>query len=610
MRRSVRTRVTGLVLAVLICACAILLAARWLQRRELHHHHANEARELAVFVTAEYGRALEETRRLLSVAALLPEVSSPRDPACPRRLSRVLREHPELLNLGITDASGRIVCSAAPVSPQTTLAGRSAFEQAMKSRGFHAGGVQTGALSKEAGLTAVLPLGRDDGAVEGAVFALLDLEKLSRRIGTLPSPDIALTLVDRHGTVIAQSPETTRWIGQPVPLDHPLHQRLRSGGFDTADEVGLDGRSLLFSFVHVTLPHAEPAWLAVGVPASKVFGALEPAFGASMVGMATLLVLALAATWLGTSFLFVRRIEALQVLAQRLRSGDLGARIVVAPGKDELGDLSRTLDGLAGELDLANRRREELQRQLRQAVELREEFLSVAAHELRTPITSIRLQMEMLSRGMSQLPIGPGTAPLRNRVAVLMRQIDRLGRLVSTLLELSRLSNGQFTLEMEPLDLCDVIRGISERLTEDVEHASAKLCLNLPDSAPALGDKLRLEQVMTNLLSNALKYGGGTPIEVGLEQGGKGWALRVRDHGSGIPADKLDRIFNRFERAATDVSGGLGLGLYISRQIVEAHSGTIRARNAEGGGAELVVELPRRLSGQYPVIVQGAAGRA
>ena len=562
-------------------------------------------------MTSDYGRALEETRRLLSLVTLLPEVSSPRGPACPKRLRQVLREHPELLNLGVTDASGRVSCSAVPVSPRTTFSGRSTFEQAMKSRGFHSGDMQTGLLATHAGLNAMLPLTSDSGAAVGVVFATLDLEMLSRRMGTLPSPEISLTLVDRHGTVIAQSPDTARWIGREIPRDHSLLRRLQAGGFDTADEVGLDGRSLLYSFVHVTLPHAEPAWLAVGVPASRVFGALEPAFGASMVGMATLLVLALAATWLGTSFLFVRRIEALQVLAQRLRSGDLAARIEDAPGKDELGELTRTLDGLAGELDQANRRRDELQRQLRHAVELREEFLSVAAHELRTPLTSIRLQMELLGRGISQLPIGPGTAPLRNRVGVLMRQIDRLGRLLSTLMELSRMSNGQFTLEMEPLDLCEVVRGISERLTDDVERASSQLSMKLPESAPALGDRLRLEQVMTNLLSNALKYGGGTPIEVAIEPNGRGWSLRVRDHGAGIPADKLDRIFNRFERAgATDVTGGLGLGLYISRQIVEAHSGLIRARNAEGGGAELVVELPRRLSGQYPVVVQGAAGRA
>ncbi len=561
-----------------------------------------------MFTTAEYGRALEDARRLLAVMALFPESSSPGQSGCPKRLRRILREHREYLNLGVADASGRIVCSAVPVPTSATLAGQSAFDQAMKTLAFRAGNVQVGVVNRQPGLDAVLPLISPAGTATGVVFATMDLDKLSRRLGAFPAPGVSVTLVDPNGLLIAQVPQPSDWVGRPLPTDHPLSQRLRETGFDTADEIGLDGRSLLFSFVRVALPNAEPAWLAVGVPESRVFGALEPAFGATMVGMATLLVLALAATWLGTSFLFVRRIEALQVLAQRLRSGDLGARIADAPGKDELGDLSRTLDGLAGELDQANRRRDRLQKQLRDAVELREEFLSIAAHELRTPLTSIRLQMELLGRGISALPIGPGIAPLRNRVGVLMRQIDRLGQLICTLLEVSRMSGGQFTLEMEPLDLCEVVRGVCERLSDDVERAASKLTFHLPESALALGDRLRLEQVVTNLISNALKYGGCSPIEITVEESGRAWVLRVRDHGCGIPPGKLESVFNRFERA-TDVTGGLGLGLYISRQIVQAHSGTIRARNAEGGGAELIVELPRRLSGQFPVPVPSAAAR-
>ena len=224
------------------------------------------------------------------------------------------------------------------------------------------------------------------------------------------------------------------------------------------------------------------------------------------------------------------------------------------------------------------------------AVRVREEFLSVAAHELRTPLTSLRLQVQMLLRR------GPGN---EEEVVRLLeranRQVSRLSSLVDGLLDVARIREKRLRLETETFDLADAVREVVERSQEDIRATGSVVHLDI--AAPGAGnrDRLRMEQVITNLLSNAIKYGEGKPIHVRLDEREDGTAvLTLRDEGIGIPQDRLERIFERFERAVPSVPyGGLGLGLYIVRQIVEAHGGKVFARSGPGAGATFTVELPR-----------------
>jgi signal transduction histidine kinase len=572
---------------------------------------AKDAAELSRFSAKEFQRSVEDAHRLLALLAQIPEVRGGQGSACDLRLRRILLDEPLFANVGVADVSGRVLCSAHALGPGFSLAGRIAFEGALRSRAFAAGDIETAPVPLR-GLGCALPLLSGDGSPFGVVFATIDLESLSHRLGNLPvaGAATALTLVDGHGIVLARWPEPEKWIGKTIG-NSQLGEHLVSGDLETTHAMGLDGDQRVYAFVPVPLGGGGRLRMSVGVRDSQVINVLEPAFGASMVGMATLLVVALAASWLGTSFLLVRRIEALQIFAQRLRAGDLHARSVLEPGEDELGRLSTVMDGLARELDEANRKRDELQSKLEEAVQVREEFLSIAAHELRTPLTSMRLQMELLGRDVSALPPDEQYGAMQNRVGILVRQTDRLNHLVSTLLELSRLSAGRLKLDMVELDLCEVVRGVSDRFGEEVERTSARLTLGLPETATTIGDRLRLEQVVTNLLSNALKYASGTPIEITIEEAPSNWRLAVRDHGRGIPGDKVDRIFDRFEQAgASDTKGGLGLGLYICRQIVQAHGGSIRASNAAGGGALLTVDLPRKATERLRLVTPPASTSA
>jgi len=224
----------------------------------------------------------------------------------------------------------------------------------------------------------------------------------------------------------------------------------------------------------------------------------------------------------------------------------------------------------------------------RSATRIREEFLHVASHELRGPLGTLRLGVQLMLRDART----GGGRPLEARLHTIERQSERLVQLADALLDVSRITSGRLELARERADLAAVVREVAARHAAEGEAAALIGC-DLPDTLPCDLDVARIEQVLTNLLSNAVKYGRGRPIEVTLRGEGGTAGLSVRDHGIGIAEADQGRIFDRFERA---VSGrhyaGLGLGLWIVRQIVEAHGGTIRVQSAPGEGSTFVVELP------------------
>jgi signal transduction histidine kinase len=227
-----------------------------------------------------------------------------------------------------------------------------------------------------------------------------------------------------------------------------------------------------------------------------------------------------------------------------------------------------------------------------QAVRVRDEFLSVASHELRTPLTSLMLQLETLEKILKR---ARSDGKLLGKVGTSVKMADRLASLVDRLLDVSRISTGRLQLQHDDLDLAELVREVAERFRHEATRAGCRLEV-ATESALGRWDRLRIEQVITNLLSNAVKYGPGHPIEVRVAPTGAMARVTVRDHGIGITAEAARRIFGRFERAVSVRHyGGLGLGLYVAKQIAEAHGGSIRVESREGDGALFVLELPRRM---------------
>ena len=228
------------------------------------------------------------------------------------------------------------------------------------------------------------------------------------------------------------------------------------------------------------------------------------------------------------------------------------------------------------------------------ALRLRDEFLSIAAHELRTPLATVKGHAQMALRRLERAgQLEPERAA--EALRAIAGQSDKLNRLLSQLLDISRLEGGKLALERQPTDVVALVEQVvSATQARDEGHA---ITLAAPPSIEAEVDPLRLEQVLTNLLDNAIKYSpDGGPIEVAVSRSmGDALEIAVRDHGVGIPAEKRALIFERFYQAhGNGHKSGLGLGLYVSREIVELHGGEITAEFPSDGGSRFVVGLPSR----------------
>ncbi|WP_233261914.1 ATP-binding protein [Vitiosangium sp. GDMCC 1.1324] len=235
-----------------------------------------------------------------------------------------------------------------------------------------------------------------------------------------------------------------------------------------------------------------------------------------------------------------------------------------------------------------------LYREAQLAVRLRDEFLSVASHELKTPLTPLSLKLTALTREFSRCCADDALLPaLQRHVEVARRQVHKMSTLINALLDVSRLSLGKLKLELAEADLGEVLVEVATWFAPEAARAGSELWVQGDKRIPGWWDRLRLEQVVTNLISNAIRYGAGQPIHARAEVVGELARLVVRDEGIGIPPEAQERIFGKFERAVSEHhSGGLGLGLYITRSIVKALGGSIRVESRPGEGSTFTVDLP------------------
>jgi signal transduction histidine kinase len=247
------------------------------------------------------------------------------------------------------------------------------------------------------------------------------------------------------------------------------------------------------------------------------------------------------------------------------------------------------------ERSLATARLAENERLLRRAVQVRDEFLTIAAHELKTPLTPLLLQLASAAKllqtcrdGGQEVPAEPLAERLRKAVA----HVERLKTLVDRLLDVTRITSGHLPLAPQPVDLREVIGTLIDRLTESLERSGSRVTLTA-DSIVGIWDATGIETVVTNLLMNAVKYGEGKPVEVSVTRDERGAVISVNDHGIGIAPEDHERIFERFERAVPlQHYGGFGIGLWVAKRVVEAHGGTISVSSAPGRGSTFVVALP------------------
>jgi PAS domain S-box-containing protein len=222
----------------------------------------------------------------------------------------------------------------------------------------------------------------------------------------------------------------------------------------------------------------------------------------------------------------------------------------------------------------------------------REDFLAIASHELKSPLTALKLQVDSLRRRISP-DVEISRESLTLSLEAIDRQIVRFSQLVSHLLDVTRIVGGRLDLLYEDLDLTAIVQDAIERLGPEAASVECEIRLYSNGPVPGRWDRLHLEGAIVNLMTNAIKYGKGLPIDITIDENSSTARVSVHDQGDGIAPQDQVLIFEPFERVEKDrTPGGLGLGLYIARQIVQRHRGTLQVESKPGAGATFTIELP------------------
>lgn len=417
-------------------------------------------------------------------------------------------------------------------------------------------------------------------------------EVLAYRLERDPASLAKITAADREMIAVAREigdvelPPRGRELWEEVLAARALRGRVRVALLDAVD--GGDPEAILRAYARWELASRRANALAGDLSVFNI-RRLERAVSdlervrSRSVGMLVGVLGVSAALVLAFSYFvdryLVRHVRAMTEAARRIASERVALPVPGGDRSDELGVLARAMTRTADDLVRAN---EELAR----SVAARDEFLSIASHELKTPLTALKLQLQIGQRRFGDRPGGPPW------LQSALRQLERVEALVAELLDLARIRSGRLTLRLRPVDLGDLARGVAERLREVLAKSGNELAVEVEEGIVCDCDPGRIEQVLANLLVNASQHAPGVPVSLTAVRDASRVVLSVEDAGAGIPAEVRERVFEPYEKVDRGGRGqGLGLGLYIARQIVEAHGGRIRVAPGRLGGACFVVDL-------------------
>jgi signal transduction histidine kinase len=514
----------------------------------------------------------------------------------------VFHHYPDLSRISTFDTAGNRLASSRP-DGATFVGDQASFQDAVR-RGQQTWEIAPAAAADRVSLLIRTPIRDEDRRVVGVVSSVVDLDALSALIDRVAAGGGRRAFVaDAAGRIVAH-PDS-----QVVQEQRDLASLGLSGAGrlrGTGSTVFMDGRE---SRVAGFAPVPSLGWtVVVDRSEADVIAPAESSFRLAQTALAASVGLAVAGAALLARTL-TRPVRQLVAAARAIGAGDLTAPLPSPSGRDpEVATLVAAFRDMRDNIATRTAERvallvqeQESRARAEAAVRSRDEFLSVAAHELKTPITSLLASTQLvLRRAERDGALDPRRAEQTLRTAV--TQSTKLARLVAQLLDVSRIESGKLALEprgVDPPDLGAAAAPAARARTtsHEIRVREARSATAAPIVVPA--DPLRLEQVLTNLLDNAIKYSPeGGPVEIALERDTASTVrLAVRDHGIGIPADRRAHIFDRFYQAHGEgYLSGMGLGLHISRQIVELHGGTIAAEFPEDEGTRFVVRLPSSAS--------------
>ena len=589
---SLRTRLAAALAtaATLPLVAAVAVTAEWGEQSAAAQALDRE-QVLAETAAREIGQYLSRHSAAVAMLAALPDMPGA-DPEHQRgRLIAAQAAYPDA-RFASVDADGAGVARSDDFPPQSWAALASFQEARLSGRPTHE--VLVTRAQQRPRVTFFAPMRFPDGRFAGGIGVGVATEAVFEVASHAAGGRGTAYVVDERGRTIAHA-------DTDVALFADLSGRPAVAALRGGAAGALRDRSAGDVFAAYA-PVADVGWgVVVEYPAATVLAGARAGREAAF----AVLLVALAATGAAGAVAAQRLTTPLARLSRALTR--FGAQQEYAPlvGSDvpEIADLASGFIGMrdqlaarAAERDQLLARAEAARAEAERAARLRDEFLGLAAHELRTPVAGLRGHAQFMVRVLGRNP-APDAAVVQRAMEHIDRQTRRLADLVGELLDVGRIEAGKLGLVRAPVDIDRLVRDVVTIL--QAASPDRTIALRPAEQVMAVVDAGRVEQVVANLLSNAVKYGRpDAPIAVEVGHLGDATAfIAVRDYGPGVPEVERERIFDRFYQTRRDDEhhGGLGLGLYISRQIVELHGGEIRVEAPAGGGARFVVSLPRGL---------------
>ncbi len=387
---ALRVRLLLLVLIAVIPAWGLMLYSAGEQRRIATEVVQQDALRLARIVAASQDGFIEGARQILTALAELPEIRNGDMPACNRLFAGLVEKFPSYVAFGVIAPDGTVPCSALPLPTPLNLADRAYFRGAIEGRDFAIGEYQIGRITRKASVNFGYPVIDEAGVVRAVVFAALDLAWLNELAAATELPEGAvLSLIDRNGVILVRYPNPEAWVGKALS-EAPLVKAIEArGGEGVAEVIGEDGVPRLYGFTSLPGTPNRSVFLSIGVPKASVFAQVERVFQNSLIGLAVVALLALAAAWIGGYAFILRQLHALIEATGRVAAGDLGARTGMR-GDGELNRLAAAFDDMAAALQ---RRESEAKRSAEEIALLQSMTLAIGAAEDLHAALAIALKM-------------------------------------------------------------------------------------------------------------------------------------------------------------------------------------------------------------------------
>ena len=587
---SLRSRL--FLLVVLAIAPTAIMTVVNGERERLHAIDVAEEnlQRLTNLAAANESQSIAGARQILRDLATVPDLMGDAR-RCNALLAAVLNQNPDYANFGLIQLNGDVTCSAVHGKTKVNLADRPHFRRAIQERRFVAGDYVFGRVIQKHTVNLTYPVLDKDNKVAAVVFAALDLTELDRFVGDIMLPPGALLLTaDAGGTIISHRPHPEAWFGKKIPA--AMRAAMASQPDNVVELEGPDGIKRLHRFALVGKNGLTDYIVTIGLPTEDVTAQARRDQLLDLIGLIVSIALALLASWFVAEVLILRRMERLGRTANKLATGTLAARTGIAHGSDEISGLARSLDAMAESLQRKEAEHLSAEHQLRLADQRKDEFLAMLAHELRNPLAPISSGAELLLSGLASESAVSRTA------GIISRQVKHMTRLVDDLLDVSRVTRGLVTLNLQPLSVHEIVENAAEQVQPLMQSRQHRFDVSMPSGAVVVrADHKRLVQVLANVLNNAAKYtpaGGHITLAVTAADGEV--RMVVGDNGVGMSEELLARVFELFaqaERTPDRSQGGLGLGLALVKSLVELHGGRVRAESAgDQRGSTFTITLP------------------